>query len=287
MGNPLRIVSWNIQGGTGQLAPRANLLHHLDEIHGPWDVLCVQELPPRRVTEFEKELGRGHPMTGRAFVWPHEPGRDFRTRTAAAIFVRAPWTIDAATPLNGAPSPKRALVAELSTTGGRRLSVASAALPPAGWAQGDPPGEGWGPAKAEQARLLAAWIQEQRRHGPVLVGIDANAPRHDPPEWAQVTWWWDDEALLLGEGARLDLFRLWVLAHPEDLERIRRLRPAGPMVATYLRGQRGSKVPCRYDHILGAEVEPVTVGHIVDDALAAGSDHALVYADVTIGAAAG
>jgi hypothetical protein len=158
-------------------------------------------------------------------------------------------------------------------------------LPPAGIAEGDPVPAGrdvWGGAKAQQARDLAAWIRTQDADGlPVMIGIDANAPRDDPPEWESIGYWWGDEAQLLGPDAiAKDAYRLWLQSHPDERERIRALRPHGPLACTHL---RGNQTPSRYDHLLISERLRVEhIAYITHDAFAAGSDHALLHAEIEL-----
>lgn len=165
------------------------------------------------------------------------------------------------------------------------IAASSAVLPPAGIAEGDPlPADRsvWGDAKAEQARALARWAQVQHDAGyPVMIGIDANAPRVDPPDWAAIKYWWSDEARLLGPDATAkNAYRIWLADHPDVRDSIRELRPTGPLACAHL---RGNQIPSRYDHLLISERFTVQrIEYITHDAFAAGSDHALLDADVEI-----
>ena len=73
-----------------------------------------------------------------------------------------------------------------------------------------------------------------------------------------------------------DALRVWLAAHPIEAEQLYSLHPQGPLAISYDRG-----VPCRYDFIY---VTPdFTVSHVdylYREAIEAGSDHALVVADL-------
>lgn len=120
------------------------------------------------------------------------------------------------------------------------------------------------------------WLRD--RPGPVVVGIDRNAPkweRHDlvQDEWSN-TW----GPLLYGAGRAHDLrdvYRDYLAAHPELAARVRQASPDGPLAITHRR--RGTE--CRYDAIYASpELAVEDVEHHLDAALNAGSDHALVRA---------
>jgi len=276
----MRVVTWNLRAGpsgwVGSLSERIALLDQLDSDHGPWEILFAQEIPPGGYDE----LAAAVDATEGAWAWHDEPGKDAATVTGAALLLRGPWTLADAGMLTHAPSPKRTIAGTATHRAtGQQLAVLSAALPPAGITQHQsPPGDRdvWGARKAEQARVIADWITRQHTQRPVIVGIDANAPRHDPPRWDDVTYWWDDEALLLGPDAiAKDAYRRWLADHPDALARITAHTPHGPLATTHYRGNR---TPSRYDHLL--ITDDIAVRHIdhLTTAFDAGSDHALVHA---------
>jgi endonuclease/exonuclease/phosphatase family metal-dependent hydrolase len=80
-----------------------------------------------------------------------------------------------------------------------------------------------------------------------------------------------------------DALRLYLKAHPDDLARIARERPNGPLAMSYDRGRRGRSVPCRYDFVMvSPDMGVETVRYRYEEALRAGSDHALVTADLAL-----
>ena len=242
----------------------------------------AQEVPPGGFDELREAVD----AADGAWAWHEQDGKDAATATGAALLTRDPWTLSDAGMLADAPSLKRAMAATaVNARTGQRVAVLSAALPPGGVEQGQSPRPGsdpWGERKAEQARVIAAWIARRRQEGlPVLVGIDANAPRVDPPDWHQVVYWWDDEALLLGPDAVAgDVYRRWLAEHPDEQARITVTHPDGPLATTHL---RGGSTPCRYDHLLATDDIAVDgVDHVTDPAFTAGSDHGIVQAQLRL-----
>lgn len=137
-------------------------------------------------------------------------------------------------------------------------------------------------------KVVTDWLVQHA--GPLIVGMDANTPWEDP--WDLRTSGrlpddpWFEDARLFGFDKAHDLrdaWREWLLAHPSELERILRLRPQGPLAITHNRGSGGSTLGCRYDHLLISEsVSARDMGFVLADAIGAGSDHALVWAEVTL-----
>lgn len=173
--------------------------------------------------------------------------------------------------LRDIPSPERAAVAEVELHGSR-FRVGS-------WAA--PPGVSWGNnGKGRQVTRFAAWLQ--RRPGPVIVGIDRNAPKMEAHDLHDDQWWNPSEPLLYGPERVHDLrdvYRDHLDQTPANAQRIRQGRPDGPMAVTYLR----AGIPCRYDAIYASpEFHVQQVEHLWDQAREAGSDHGLVQARLSL-----
>jgi endonuclease/exonuclease/phosphatase family metal-dependent hydrolase len=106
----------------------------------------------------------------------------------------------------------------------------------------------------------------------------------DHPDIEQSRWWTDEEALVLGAGAGTsDVLRLWYTDHPVELRRRERYYPHGPLADSYHRGRRGQYLRCRYDSIrVSPDISVMDVRYLYDEAVRAGSDHALVVADINL-----
>lgn len=157
-----------------------------------------------------------------------------------------------------------------------------------------PTGAQHGVVKVHQALQVARWLAAL--DGPVIFAGDFNTPEFDPPDIAGLRTHWNtghpeldggpgDDALVGPApipGLR-DAYRTWLAAHPEEVTRIEAERPAGPLAVTYRTGPADHH-RYRYDQIwLSAHFEVSSVTHLHDEALAAGTDHALVMVDCTPG----
>jgi hypothetical protein len=142
-----------------------------------------------------------------------------------------------------------------------------------------------GPGRKERSNTfsaLAVWLSAVP--APLVLGMDANGPRVDHPDIKQNRWWTQEEALVLGAGAPTeDVLRLWYADHPAELKRRLRYYPNGPLADSYHRGRRGKYLRCRYDSIrVSPGVGVTNVRYLYEDAVRAGSDHALVIADIDL-----
>jgi endonuclease/exonuclease/phosphatase family metal-dependent hydrolase len=258
----LRVVDWNLDGSSA-LEAKLDLLAAMT-----WDVVLLQE-----VTEASWDRLR---RLGDAAVWSgdHLPALSQPPRYRSAIVVRGHDLEDLGV-VEGVPSPERTSTARLRVDGWT-CTVASLALPP---------GVSWGDAgKGRQADRLACWLRDLV--DPVVVGLDANAPRWDRPRLGDSEWWNEHEALLLGTDRLHDLRDAYrdVLRH-DGARRAAVLaeRPDGPLAVSYRRGHGRDAIDCRYDHVLVSPAFEVRdVRYLLDEARGAGSDHALVVADLGI-----
>jgi hypothetical protein len=258
----LTVVDWNLDGAT-PLGGKLELLATVD-----WHVLLLQEVT-EETWPAVRELGAAVWSAGRLPGLARPPWRH------SAIVVRDGWRLTDTGPVPEVPSPERTATA-LVGRGGLRCTVASFGLPP---------GSSWGTAgKGRQADRLACWLREQV--GPAVVGVDAYAPKRDRPRLAECEWWNEGEALLLGADRIHDLrdaYRDVLRRDPGRRADVLGRRPAGPLAVSYVSGDGRGATACRYDHVLvSPDFEVDDVRHLYDEAVAAGSDHALVLAELRI-----
>jgi endonuclease/exonuclease/phosphatase family metal-dependent hydrolase len=257
------VIDWNLAGSTG-IEAKLDLLRGLH-----WDVLLLQE-----VTESSWPRLRA---LGAAGGWSgdHLPVLARPPRYSSAIVVADGWSLRDKGPVPDIPSPERTATAVIAR-GGFRCEVASFALPP---------GASWGDVgKGRQADRLACWLRG--RDAPTIVGLDANAPKRDLPRLNECEWWNPQEALLLGDERLHDLrdaYRDLLRNDPARREDILRERPDGPLAVSYLSGDGRTATECRYDHVLVSPAFEVhDVRYLFDEAVDAGSDHALVVAELAL-----
>jgi len=119
---------------------------------------------------------------------------------------------------------------------------------------------------------------------PLVLGMDANGPRIDHPDPTRSVWWIPEEAAVLGTDAPTsDALRLWYAEHPADFKRRTQYYPHGPLADSYHRGRKGKYVRSRYDSIrVSPGIHVLEVRYLYDDAIRAGSDHAVVVADIEL-----
>ena len=147
-----------------------------------------------------------------------------------------------------------------------------------------PPGAAVKELKPQSLVILAEWLKT--RDHPIVLGIDANAPKVDHPDIANNEWWWPDEPKLLGEDRIHDLrdaYRDYLMSNPDHRDTIVQSRPEGPLAVSHITGKGRNPKERRYDFIfVTPDIRVKKVEYIFDKACAAGSDHGLVYAKLEI-----
>jgi hypothetical protein len=158
----------------------------------------------------------------------------------------------------------------------------------------------WGLEKAQQAVTFARWLANQREQ--CVLGADANTPAVDHPEFASTLTHWrtgvkglkgaPGDDLLFGptkvHGLQ-DALRVALENDPERLQEIRDLTPMGPLAVSYETHRRMGKpsTPWRFDGIWVTNgLRVLSVHYLYEEGIAAGSDHAVVVADLQLPVAA-
>jgi endonuclease/exonuclease/phosphatase family metal-dependent hydrolase len=83
---------------------------------------------------------------------------------------------------------------------------------------------------------------------------------------------------------RFIALRSYLQDRPDEFARIAASRPSGPLAISHIRGNKRKRTECRYDfiyHSPGIRVEGIS--YLYEEALAAGSDHAVVTAELRAG----
>lgn len=286
----LRVVSWNLDSrATGFLDAKIELLRSLAP-----DLALLQEL--------NRSVYRGllpHPSAYQRiyqqptlFSWGalstnlcRPRGSEVRlgcavlgtTSTAmltARLLEDAPFAVDE--PRRTA-FLQRTVAVTVAIPGGRSLLAGSFHARPVG----------------EQAYLapnfhagVAGWLAGTT--GPVVFGMDANAPAVDHPDFRRSVFdrptppdGGPGEDQLLGPDAGhglRDVLRLHLDRHPDQLAYLRDRTPNGPLAVSGIR----SGVPVRHDHIWARDLALTDARYHYEEAVAAGSDHAVVVADFEV-----
>ncbi|MGW5152709.1 hypothetical protein [Rhodococcus koreensis] len=275
----LHVATWNLNNAVEERSHRqAALARSLD-----LDLLLVQEANPRSLRTFTQQAGFDWAVStdDLAIMLPRQ-GR--RWPLPVAVLGRGPRP-RAAKLIIDAPLPERIIVVEIDTHIGPLTAVAYHA----------PPGVNWKLKKVEQALLLSRWLATV--DGSIVIGADMNTPDIDHPDRDAVRTHWHTGMAKLNGGPGDDLvfggtpthtlddaFRRWLDDHPDELGRIRAQRPDGPLAVSHRTGRTSTSpgTPRRYDTIwISKHLRVLTMNYDYDDALRAGSDHALVHSTLT------
>jgi endonuclease/exonuclease/phosphatase family metal-dependent hydrolase len=281
----MRIVSWNIAYRRGTTAKRqGSFLASLEP-----DLVLLQEANPNSIQALLDTAGMDWLVEGggpRGLRVPQDGDRPVRSQGCAIVGRNPPPLVSSV--LTVVPLPERCVLASVDRCG-MVLTVCSYHAPP---------GVSWGRIKADQAVGFSDWLV--RHEGPVLVGADANTPEVDGIDFHDsLTHWRTGSVGLHGDrgddvlwGPAVthdlhDVLRTFLATRPDELKAIRGLRPGGPLEVSHVTGRRssvpGSGVPRRYDSIWATrDFEVLNVAYLLEPAIAAGSDHAAVVADVRL-----
>ncbi len=255
-----RFSSWNVNNRNFRDA-HSTLLKRVDT-----DLLALQEVS----ASFYSALCESGLFDWSEFSLALRPcvtGEGRSRQLGCAVLGRAPFQAKSAQLLTQLNFPERALTVRVGSP--IELGLCSFHIPP---------GVSWGKIKPQTIIAVAEWLKQQNGH--TIFGIDANSPKTDHPLLAQNEWWWKDEPVLLGASPLHDLrdcLRLYLEHRPKELQQIADRRPRGPLAISHVRGKRGQITECRYDFIyVSPGIRVLDIQYLYEEALQAGSDHALV-----------
>jgi len=270
----VRVLSWNINCFTPERTEhKAALLAALD-----WDVALLQEVaraPFERLMRIEGVDG--------AEALASTGGEHHRRPHGAAILSRIGPLRDLQT-LSSLPITERFLAASIDVDG---VPVRFAA-----WHAPNAAGDGV-ETKMRGFHDVAAWARgEVAAGGHVALGADTNG-------W-EVGWEQKplDEQDAFAEEHRFvlepaphglrDAFRAVLAADQERLQALLDRRPGSSLATTYVRGTANRPVAERMDRIfVSSRIVAHDVEHLLSDAIAVGSDHAVVLAHLSLASDAG
>lgn len=272
-GQVLRIVDWNLNGFHTVTDDQVALLAAYDP-----DLLTLQEVLPSSCRRLK---GAGYESGALARDLLAEPGRGTgRPASPRRCSPARRWSSRTRMPTRWRTCPRPSAPP----------SSASAAPPAQSSWPASPRRRGvkWGAAKSVQGDRNADWWVQ--RELPLVAGMDRNGPKFEGID--TVEWWPRDSMRLLGDDALHDLRAVYLDhldQHPKRRQRIRDAQRADPLATSYDRG-RARPVSSRYDAIYASpDFSVLAAGYDWQRAIEAGSDHALVWADLRLdgGAAAG
>ena len=267
----LTVVSWNLNVFTsGRRAQKVALLDQHD-----WDVALLQEVD-RRTHDLLAER-----YESRTALDLHDGGGSSKANGVVVgarpgIELGDAELIPVGEPQADQPSsPERAMVVPVGI-GDQEVLAVSWHTPFAG---DDAKRE----KKMRAYRAMHSWLAAE--NDTIVLGADVNSwtdpfelgsPDPDDP-------FYEEHRFLLADPDHglVDAYREWLDEHPEELERIKRIRPDGPLAMTYDRGKKGYPTPCRMDRVFTTpDLHPFRIEHHYAEAISVGSDHALVRVEL-------
>jgi endonuclease/exonuclease/phosphatase family metal-dependent hydrolase len=290
MVNKLTVGTWNICGqSSGRTARKAKLLE-LEH----WDVVLLQEVRAIAFKEISLALGLGHDPegpSGALGMAMSDPGKGGRSH-GAAVLVRPPWRIidRRLLPLDDGgdggivdPALLARSVCCRITDGQREVHVVSMHAQDQA---SDDPERTKHRKKMLQFRSIDSWVRAAMV--PMVAGVDINGWHDfavvDDVEGLESL---DDQAQFLAPGAEhglIDVAReVLVRDDPERLRRRRALGAVGEDGALEVTFSRYQGRVNRMDRIfVSPDLYPVRSRTLYEDGLTAGSDHALVLAELEL-----
>ena len=273
----MRVISWNLNfRRTAEARVQGELLRKFRP-----DLILLQEVNRGSAEVLRQAAGADWLICAADLRARAADDRPVRSR-GVAIAGRGQAPGHAWVPLD-VPLPERILLVETTVDGTGLTAVSYHA----------PPGVNWGIIKPRQAVAFARWLATQR--GPVLLGADANTPLIDAADFAaaRTAWHTGDrhlhgepgDDLLFGPGKihpLQDALRRWLADHP-DQPAAPNAQPPWALAITHRTGRRKHSPGTgrRFDSIwITGHWTVQRIQHLYDEGIAAGSDHALVVADL-------
>jgi endonuclease/exonuclease/phosphatase family metal-dependent hydrolase len=262
------VATWNLlfrPAGEGAARRKLGYL-----AQGRWDIACLQELNPA-TSKLIRDDYRWDFVNGLELSYEHVG--HWKYPHASAIVARNGWRLNGGVLVAETPTPGRGVAAS-AVKDDISFTVMSWHAPYAT--------RGLIAHKMDGYRAIVAAIQQVG--GPLVVGLDSNhwSPGNelDLPEPPAAGDRYENEKRFFSRvpGHRLrDAFIQYLRRNPAVYEDAVRSRPNGPLAVTYIRAGTED----RFDYIFTSEdFVPVDMTHDYDGAERAGSDHALVVADL-------
>jgi len=274
----VRVVSWNVRFAGPKVAEaQSDYLRSLGA-----RLLLLQEVNAASLDVYRRSAGVDWLTSSRSM--PID-GFERSRRPGAAIGGRRIDLVRALPELGAAPLPERVHRA-IVRIGTGEASVASYYAPP---------GVSFGYRKVENALAFLVWIQGVA--SAVVLGVDANSPRIDHPDFSLTKSWWHSGTPMMrgrpGDDALWgpnmkhhlkDALRVWLKAHPDQLASAAAARPEGPLAVSHWTGKRTLRpeagTPRRYDAIWISDDFAVVNISYISEVMPALSDRAAVVADL-------
>lgn len=272
----IRVASWNIRR-IGNVERKLTFIFAQQ-----WDMAVLLEVTPAMWAAVQNQASGVYALNLIG-------AEDMKNPHGVALVARPPWFLEA--PFlpgarmfgEGDPRPERWLTATASSATYRLTLVGFHAPYAAGRTTEEKRDNRRRKRRSYEA--LTTWLTGQRQ---VIVGMDGNnwwdPVDHvaDPRDPKQVDFWSERAFHALDPPHGLvDTYRRWCSDQVGHLDEIRALRPDGPLAVTHRTRRADGTGAFRMDRIYASTDVTVRSGGIAyEPARNAGSDHALVWADL-------
>lgn len=268
----MRFATWNINRPGIERTHR--LLRFLTDAH--WDVVALQEVTPR-AWEVISESGVADTSLYTLDGFDIEPLGKYPH--GVALLARNGFGLSEPKLIPRLPKAERALVA---TT-----LLDDTPVTVAGWHAPNAAGEGR-MTKRQGYLSILEWLDKVG--GPVILGFDGNHwnlsidPKPSYVPESRSSFFLENQFFGSNKTHRLrDALLDHLRQHPAEYEKIRELRPRGPLAVSYVRGSTKRPVEDRMDYVfISDEIGVISCSYDYEGARAAGSDHAILTADLVV-----
>jgi endonuclease/exonuclease/phosphatase family metal-dependent hydrolase len=270
-----RLIQWNVSWA-GRAEPKVALLRELvADLSSELVVVILEEVKPGHRAAFEEAFGGGAVAYSLDLRVPDE--FDGGNRKLGVMIGVTAGQLEDVRLVEEAPYPDRTLAAVVRVGDTRVHLLGAHGLT----------GVDYKRAKPDQLRALCRHVTRLPRSEASVFALDANEPDVDAWDFARTRFNPNKDkgrgpAMLLGPEAphgHRDALRDHLARHPEEAHRMREARPEGPLAASYYTRTK----TCRYDHCwVNDHVEVRSVRYLYQRAVEAGSDHALVLANLAV-----
>ena len=263
----LRFATWNLNySDEKESFRRLDFLKSLE-----WDIVALQE-----VSSIAWQVFSENGLTKGGFCSLEGFGVDSPKAYGVALLVQNGFSLRDPELLPGNPQIRRALAAKLYG-----LENPADVL---SWHAPNAAGSG-AKVKMKGYKAIIGWINSKR--GPIVIGFDGNhwnissdldlpsVKYEEQSPFFLENWFFGDEPPHRLRDALIDYYR----NNPTKYEDALKERPEGPLAVSYIRGKKKD----RFDYIfISDDFEVNNCRYDYEGAVAAGSDHALVCADLIL-----
>jgi endonuclease/exonuclease/phosphatase family metal-dependent hydrolase len=269
----LSVATWNLKCLGGEAACDRKLDYLADT---RWDLACLQEVNEAASGSLAR---RDDWVVVDGLRLAFEQVRSWRNPHGAAIVARNGWRLDAGDLIADTPTPGRGVTA-VARRPGVTVSVIS-------WHAPNAAGEG---VEVKMAGYRAMLEAVDRLDRPLVLGLDSNhwSPGIDldlpPPPEPNDPFEVENRFFSRDPQHPLhDALIVYLRGHPDLFDDVRRSRPEGPLAVSHVRGRAATRIADRFDYVMvSEEFDVLEVTYDYPGAVNAGSDHALVCAQLAI-----